>query len=131
MQTFQQPQWLAMSFSERLASLRKAKGFTQQSLADKVDVHITQIQRYESGATQPALEIIRNLAVALSVSADMLIFDENEREPSDDLKLQFEAVSQFDDEDKQTAQNVLEGLILKHQAKQSMERQSAAKKTVK
>jgi len=125
---FQQPSWLTMSFSERLATLRKAKGFTQQSLADKVNVHITQIQRYESGATQPTLEIIRNLAVALSISADMLIFDENERGPDDALKLQFEAVSQFDEEDKQTAQNVLEGLILKHQAKQSMARQTVAKK---
>ena len=131
MQAFQQSQWFAMSFPERLASLRKAKGFTQRSLADKVDIHITQIQRYESGATQPTLDVIRKLSVALSVSADMLIFDDSERGPSDALKLQFEAVSQFDGEELQTAQNVLEGLILKHQAKQSMERQSANKKTAK
>ena len=58
----------------------------------------------------------------------MLIFDEDERGPDDTLKLQFEAVSQFDDEDKQLAQGVLEGLILKHQAKQSLQRQAAAKK---
>ena len=34
----------------------------------------------------------------------------------------------FDEEDKQLARGILEGLILKHQAKQSMLRQSAAKK---
>ena len=57
---------------------------------------------------------------ALSVSADTLIFDTHEREPDDVLKLQFEAVKQFDAEDKELAQGLLEGLILKHQAKQSL-----------
>jgi len=41
--------------------------------------------------------------------------------------LQFEAISQFDEEDRQLAQGVLEGLILKHQAKQSLQRQATAK----
>ena len=54
--------------------------------------------------------------------------EEDLRGPDDALKLQFEAVSQFDDEDKQIAQSVLEGLMLKHQAKQSMQRQITNKK---
>jgi hypothetical protein len=33
--------------------------------------------------------------------------------------LQFEALQQFDDDERATAQAVLEGLILKHQARQS------------
>lgn len=117
-----------MDFPQRLATLRKEKNLTQKALAEKVSVHLTQIQRYENGTTQPTLEIIKKLAIALSVSADTLIFDKDERSPDDALKLQFEAVSQFDDEDKQLAQGLLEGLILKHQAKQSMKRQMAAKK---
>jgi hypothetical protein len=44
----------------------------------------------------------------------MLVFDEDERGPSDDLKLQFEALSQFTPEEKQVAKAVIEGLILKH-----------------
>ena len=54
---------------------------------------------------------------ALSVSADELIFDENERGPQDDLRLQFEAVSKFTAEEKKVIKSVLEGLILKHEAK--------------
>jgi transcriptional regulator with XRE-family HTH domain len=119
---------LAMDFPQRLAALRKARGLTQQALADLVQLHVTQINRYESGDSQPTLEVIRRLVIALSVSADDLIFDKNERGPDEDLKLQFEAVSHFDEEDKQLARGILEGLILKHQAKQSMLRQSAAKK---
>jgi hypothetical protein len=51
------------------------------------------------------------------IDADELIFDENERGPQDDLRLQFEAVSKFSAEEKKVIKSVLEGLILKHEAK--------------
>ena len=111
-----------MAFSERLGQLRKERGLTQQGLADLANVHLTQIQRYESGSAQPTLEIMKKLAIALSASTDWLLFEEDERGPTDELKLQFEAVQQFDEEDRKTALNVLEGLILKHQAKQMVQR---------
>jgi transcriptional regulator with XRE-family HTH domain len=104
-------------FAKKLAKLRKEKGFTQQSLADAVGVHITQLARYEGGTSQPTFDVIRNLAIELKVSADELMFEEDERAPSDDLKLQFEAVSRFPEEEKKIIRAVLEGLILKHEAK--------------
>lgn len=108
---------LAMKFPERLAALRKEKGYTQQTLADSAGVHLTQIQRYENGAVQPTLDVIRRLAVALSVSADVLIFDKSERDPDEDLRLQFEAVSRMSAPDKKIVKALLEGMILKHEAK--------------
>jgi transcriptional regulator with XRE-family HTH domain len=122
------PAWtLPMDFPERLARLRKERSLTLQGLADLTGVHITQIQRYEAGQTQPTLDVVRKLAIALSVSADTLIFDTDERGPDDMLKLQFEAVRQFDEEDKHLAHGLLEGLILKHQAKQSLLRTTTAR----
>lgn len=118
-------EWLPMDFPQRLAALRKARGLTQQGLADRVSLHITQVNRYETGDSQPTLDTLRRLAMALSISADELIFGKSERGPDEDLRLQFEAVSQFDAEDKELARGLLEGLILKHQAKQSMLRQAA------
>jgi len=108
---------LDMDFPERLAALRKKKGLTQKALAEAVGIHLTQLSRYESGGSQPTLDVIRKLAIALSVSADELIFDEQERGPGDDLRLQFEAVSKFTPEEKSVIRSVLEGLILKHEAK--------------
>src|SRR4051812_20821757 len=106
-----------MAFPERLTQLRKERGLTQQGLADLASVHLTQIQRYEAGTAQPTLDAIKRLAVALAASTDWLLFEENERGPDEELKLQFEAVRQFDEQDRKTAIDVLEGLILKHQAK--------------
>lgn len=113
----QPTEWLIMEFSERLAALRKERGLTQKALAEQVRVHITQIQRYENGSIQPTLDVLRRLAIALSVSADLLVFDKDERGPDADLKLEFEALSQFDPEEKAIAKKVLQGLIIQHQAK--------------
>lgn len=107
---------LAMEFPERLAMLRKERQMTQPQLAERVGVHLSQIRRYESGESQPTLDVIRKLAIALSVSADMLVFEEAERGPDDDLRLQFEALRQFTQEEKLVAKAVLESLILKHDA---------------
>jgi transcriptional regulator with XRE-family HTH domain len=119
---------LLMTLPERLIILRRDNALTQQAMADAVGIHVTQIKRYELGQSQPSLDVLKKIAVALSISADSLLFDEGERGPDDRLMLQFEALSQFDDEDRLIAQGVLEGLILKHQAKQSLHRQQAAKK---
>lgn len=106
-----------MDFAARLADLRKERGLTQQALADDVGIHVSQIRRYESGGSQPTLDALRNLAVALSVSTDALVFDEDERGPSDDLRLQFEAASKLDDESKAVVKALIEGVLLRHEAR--------------
>jgi transcriptional regulator with XRE-family HTH domain len=80
-------------------------------------VHVIQIHRYESGSSQPSLEVIKRLAVALSVTTDALLFDDDERGPGQDLRLQFEAIAQFDSEARKVAKTVLDGLILQYQAR--------------
>ncbi|WP_238715375.1 MULTISPECIES: helix-turn-helix domain-containing protein [Tenebrionibacter/Tenebrionicola group] len=105
---------ITMDFGKRLAALRKDRKLTQAALAEKVGCHVTMIRRYESDEVQPTLEIIRKLSRALSVSADTLVFDEAERNPDEELRLQFEAVSQFSPEEKEVARVLLESLILKH-----------------
>jgi transcriptional regulator with XRE-family HTH domain len=106
-----------MAFPDRVSALRKAKKLTQQALADQIGVHISQLRRYEAGDSQPTLDVIRKLARALHVSADELVFDKDERGPSDELRLQFEAVSQLPEEDRKIVKALLDGMIVKHQAK--------------
>lgn len=116
-----------MDFGTRAATLRKQRTMTQQALADAVGCHVTMIRRYESNETQPTLEVIRNMARALSVSADALVFEQDERGPSQELLMQFEAVSQLLPGDQAVIKDVLEGLILKYQAKRwEAARQAAA-----
>lgn len=89
-------------------------------------MHISQIRRYESGQSQPTLDAIRKLAVALSVSADMLLFEKDERGPDDELKLQFEAASRLDPEEKKVILSVIESIILRNTMKEAARRFASA-----
>jgi transcriptional regulator with XRE-family HTH domain len=106
-----------MDFGTRLAMLRKQRTMTQQALADAVGCHVTMIRRYEANETQPTLEVIRNMARALSVSADSLVFEQDERAPNEELLLQFEAISQLPPEELAVVKEVLESLIIKYQTR--------------
>lgn len=106
-----------MAFPDRLAALRKDKALTQKELAEMVGLNQAQIHRYEKGAAEPSMSALKRLALALAVTTDELVFEEDERGPDDELRLQFEAVSRFDPEEKKTAKEVLDSLILKHEAK--------------
>ena len=109
--------WLMMmSFSQRLSGIRKSKSLTQQKMADTIGIHVSQIKRYESGDTQPSLEVLRKIAIALSISADLLLFDKEERGPSDEFQMRFEALNQFNEEEKKIVKALLDSLILKHTA---------------
>lgn len=115
-----------MDFPERLTTLRKERGLTQHELASRVGIHVSQVRRYEAGAAQPTLPTIRELALALSVSADLLVFDSDERGPTEDLRLQFEAASQLTDDEKRVLKSVIEGILLRHEARRWSETEAAS-----
>ncbi len=109
------PWFSNMEFPERLTALRKARGLTQQALADAIGMAVLQIRRYEGGTSQPTLDVIRRLAIALGVSADALVFDPGERGPDDALRYQFETVSRMSEHEQQLVRELLDALIVKNQ----------------
>ena len=62
-----------MIFSEKLLTLRKAKGITQEQLAEKLDVTRQSISKWESGQSVPELEKIVALSTVFDVSTDCLL----------------------------------------------------------
>ncbi len=106
-----------MAFADRLADARHQRGLTQQTLADRVGVNVSQIRRYEAGTSAPTLDVLRNLALALAVSTDSLVFDDHERQPDEELRLQFEATTQLDTEGKQLVKALLEAVILRQESR--------------
>lgn len=60
---------------------------------------------------------MRRLALTLNTSADLLIFDENERSAPDDLTHHLEAIAQLDPDEQQSIRALIEGALLRHQAR--------------
>jgi transcriptional regulator with XRE-family HTH domain len=115
-----------MEFSERLTATRKERGLTQEALAKAAEINVSQVRRYEGGTSQPSLEVLRKLAMALSVSADELLFDKNERGPDEEFRLQFEALARLEPREKEIVMEVLDGLLLKHDARRWLTREKAS-----
>ena len=114
-----------MPFAEKLSKLRNERGLTQQEMAKLIGVGIAQIRRYEKGKSSPTLEIIKNIARSLGVSADELIFDEGERVAAAkilDRKLleQFEVISTLNPHDKDAIKTILESVIIKSRLEEVM-----------
>jgi transcriptional regulator with XRE-family HTH domain len=59
-------------FGEVFRRLRQEAGLSQAALAAAAGIHQRQINRYETGEQQPALNVAHRLAVALGVSLDEL-----------------------------------------------------------
>lgn len=108
---------LPMHFPARLIQLRKAASLTQQTLAEAAELHVNQIRRYEAGTAQPTLEALIRLAKALHVSLDGLVFEDGERGPDEEFRLRFEALSQLDASERGVIKELLDGMLLKHQAR--------------
>ncbi|NKC13278.1 MAG: helix-turn-helix domain-containing protein [Gammaproteobacteria bacterium] len=105
-----------MSIAQRLVTLRKQKGLTQHALADALGLHITQVKRYEAGTSQPSLEALKKLAKTFRVTTDSLIFEPQELEPDEDLRMQFKAVSDMPADEQRVVKQLLEGMIIKYEA---------------
>jgi transcriptional regulator with XRE-family HTH domain len=104
-----------MEFPERLTALRKERGLTQLALADAVGLAVLQIRRYEGGTSQPTLDVIRKLSIALGISADMLVFDAEERGPDEVLRYQFETICRLSAREQEVVRALLDAVIVKNQ----------------
>jgi transcriptional regulator with XRE-family HTH domain len=99
-----------VDFAERLSAVRALRGLTQQQLADAAGVHVTQFRRYEAGTAEPSLRVLRSLAIALSVSADELLFDEQRGPGNGSLMLVLEAAERLGPEEQAAITLLVEGL---------------------
>ena len=65
-----------MEFSEKLQTLRKQKGITQEQLAKALYVSRTAISKWESGRGYPNIDSLREIAKFFSVTVDQLLSGE-------------------------------------------------------
>lgn len=73
-----------MSFAEKLMSLRKSRGWSQEELGERLDVTRQTVSKWELGATTPEMEKLAAISELFGVSTDELIRGEglmNEEKP--------------------------------------------------
>lgn len=73
-----------MTLSDKIMTLRRQKGWSQEELADRLGVSRQAVSKWESGAAQPELGKVAELARLLGVRVDDLLSDDAPLAPDAD-----------------------------------------------
>lgn len=115
-----------VSFGERLASLRKAAGFTQVELAAELGISQRMVAYYESPTATPPANLLPQIATALGVSIDEL-FGRNlkrklvKQEGDSRLRRRLLAIEKLDVAEKRQVLQLLDAFIERGQLKRKQE----------
>ena len=71
-----------MGFSERVTALRKQAGWSQEELAQRLDVSRQAVSKWESGQAMPDLDRVVRMSELFGVSTDSLLKDTPEPDRS-------------------------------------------------
>lgn len=65
------------AIGQRIRKCRKAHGLSQEDLAEKVGISVTHMSHIETGNTKLSLPVFVDLAAALEVRTDELLYDDS------------------------------------------------------
>jgi transcriptional regulator with XRE-family HTH domain len=80
------------NLGQNIKRLRKERGLSQAQLAEKVECHLSNINRIETGKYTPALETVVRIAATLDVPVDYLI-NSTDGNP-DEIRIEDQAFSE-------------------------------------
>ena len=66
-----------MKIGENIRALRKARGFTQEQLADMLGISFQAVSKWENNANTPDISLLPMIAKALGTSIDQLFSENN------------------------------------------------------
>lgn len=74
------------AIGQRIRRIRRAHGLSQEELAEKIGISTTHMSHIETGNTKLSLPVFVELAAALEVRTDELLYDESVAERSTALE---------------------------------------------
>jgi transcriptional regulator with XRE-family HTH domain len=110
-----------MAIGDKIQTLRKQQGWSQQQLAKKIGTSGPIVGRYERGEMTPSVEVAKKLADTFDVTLDYLVDDTGKTaEIKDKAMLQrIMEIQALDTEDQKTIVHVLDSLLRDAKAKKA------------
>ena len=116
-----------MSFNETIVRFRKQKGWTQQELADKLDMHVGQIKRYEKGSSTPSLEALKKMSLLFGTSIDDIAFNDGEgvasRRLDPELLERFEQINTLPEKEREAIKIILDSVVANYKMRELVQSQ--------
>ncbi len=73
METTKKEDKFIKNLGERIAELRKTKGYTQVTFSEKSGIHRTALAKIENGRVNPTIIILKRISDWLSIDLDELL----------------------------------------------------------
>lgn len=110
-----------MAVGDKIQTLRKQHGWSQQQLAKKIGTSGPIVGRYERGEMTPSVDVAKKLAETFGVTLDYLVDDTgNIASIKDKAMLQrMMEIETLDSDDKKTIVHVLDSLLRDARAKKA------------
>lgn len=104
-------------FGNNIKQLRTQKGFSQDSFAKEIGVHVTNLSKYERNISTPSFEIAQKMATVLEVSLDVLAYGNDVAKSTindSELLTLFNKSQNLPENQKSTVKDLLSAFILKN-----------------
>jgi len=116
-----------------LKKARKAKGLSQQNLAERIGAHLTHVNRVEMGKCSPSIDFVAKVANALGVSVDSLIAEDGEgikdvHIEDKDLAERLRLLETLEKHERDALITVMDGLLTKHRMRKFLEEKPLSEK---
>jgi transcriptional regulator with XRE-family HTH domain len=113
------------AFGKRLTAAREAKALTKEKLGKVVDVHHSQIGRYEKGEASPSAEVLKKMANALNVSTDYLMNGSTADLAAENIQdktliNQFNRISELSEDNKTVVSKLIDAFLFQQEMKQKL-----------
>jgi transcriptional regulator with XRE-family HTH domain len=104
-----------MMLGEKIATLRKQKGWTQDQFAEKVGVHGRHVSRWETDKMKPSVKVLKKIAEVFEISVEELIKENGVRHVIQDMELtkQLKRVEDLSEDDKEIVVKLIRALSTK------------------
>lgn len=112
-----------MNLGERIQVLRKENNLTQAIFAEKINISLPQIVRYETKNVQPPADVLKRMADLFGTSIDYIVngnINEKAQNSIKDSKLlqHFKAIENMNEEDKNVVLQLIDAFITKRKIQQ-------------
>ncbi|MDQ8935797.1 helix-turn-helix domain-containing protein [Acinetobacter rudis] len=109
-----------MSVSANIRRLCKELNISQKDLAKLANLPASTISSALKEGSDPRVSTIKNIVIALGVSSDMVLFDDEELGLNGDLKILFREVERFEGKEREQLKDMLRMMIVHNKSKELM-----------
>lgn len=109
-----------MSISSNIRRVCKELNINQKELAKLASLPASTISSALKEGSDPRASTIKNIVIALGVSSDLIMFDDEELGINGDLKVLFREAERFEGKEREQLKDMLRMMIIHNKSKELM-----------